>query len=238
QKALTLASAGQADPTAPATPQIVFAKRTLKNLEDARTRKVWIERFDREDGEVKNGWVPVLGYGIDVAIKGKKLVFEGQQKSEQDGGKTRLQKDLTGQTILKLEAKLDLTKAPDARAGIRFETEKGSAILYKDGGDLCIAHSLTGMQITSDPVRVFAWPKDDRPHVIAIEIEDAAMGIVSFWLDGERRADVKIAQMGRAAKPVVSVFTAAPVDKSFLVTFEEIRVYAQRPQTPGKSGGF
>ncbi len=239
QKALTLASAKQADPTAPATPDIIFAKRALKNLEDARTRKVWVERFDREDGDVKNGWTPILGYGIEIGIKGKKLVFEGSQKSEQDGGKTRLIREVTGQTVLKVEAKLDLSKAPaDVRAGIRFETEKGSAILYRDGNSLCTATSLQGMQITSDPEKIFAWPKDDRPHILAIEIEDPAMGIVSFWLDGERRADVKIAQMGRAAKPVVSVFTAAPVDKSFVVTVEEVRIYAQKPVTPGKSGGF
>ncbi len=227
------------EPAAQLTPEAVFARRALKNLEDARTRKVWIERFDREDtNDVKNGWTPVLGFGVEVGIKGKRLVFDGTQSRDTDGGKTRLWRDFSGQTVVKAEARLDLTKAPDARAGIRFETERGSAILYRDKDDLQIATSLTGTTITTDPVKIWSWPKDDRPHTIAIEVEDPAAGIVSFWLDGERRGDVKIGQIGRAQKPVVGVFVAAPVGTAFTAVCEEVRVYALKPAAPGKSGGY
>ncbi len=95
-----------------------------------------------------------------------------------------------------------------------------------------------GPQITEDRVKIGAWPKDDRPHVLAIEIEDVGASLVSFWLDGDRLGNpIKIGTMGRATKPVLSVYAAAPAGTAFVAVAEEVRVYAQRPQPSGKSGG-
>jgi tetratricopeptide (TPR) repeat protein len=235
QRALVAANP---DPAAPPTPEVFFAKRALKNLEDARTRRVWIDRFDQDEGDVKNGWTVHAGYGVDVSVKGKKLVFDGTQKSEVDGGKTRISRELPGQTIVKFEARLDLSKARDARAGIRFETDKGNAIVFRDKDELFMATANQGPQITEDKVKIGAWPKDDRPHVLAIEIEDVGASLVSFWLDGDRLGNpVKIGTMGRATKPSLSVFAAATAGTALVAVAEEVRIYALRPQASSKSGG-
>jgi tetratricopeptide (TPR) repeat protein len=221
-----------------------YARRALKNLEDARTRRVWVDRFDRDAGDVKNGWVADQGFGVEVAIKGGKLSFSGTQQRDTDGGKTRLARDILNQQAVKLEATLNLANAGDARCGIRFETERGGAILFRDKDDILqAAVSASGNKNWADPKPLGAWPKDGRSHVIAIEVEDPAQGIVSFWLDGERKPEIaKIQGLAKSTGRVqVAVFGAAPIGSQYGFTVDEVRVYARRPDDGSASkggGGF
>ena len=221
----------------------VFGLRALKNLEDARTRRVWIDRFDRETADVENGWLSEQSVGVNVALKDKKVVFSGTQARE-DLGKTKLFRDVVGQQALRVEVRLDLKDAADARCGIRFETDKGSMILFRDqDGALQAAKAMSGgigNAVYDNPIKVGEWPVEGRSHVLAIEIEAPDTGNVSWWLDDQRLLMDKIAAVGRATKAQVTVYGQAKTGSSYGFSVEEVRVYAKRTdltQAP-KGGGF
>lgn len=212
-------------------PQDAWAARGQRNLEEARTRRMWVDAFDRPGSEVKNAWRVEAPFGLKVEMADGKVFLAGRQQNEADG-KTRLVRTVQGEHVVKLEARLHLDRlGEEARAGLRMETERGGVVvLFRDGdGGLKVTWGKSKTAPLEDPRPLGAWP-GPGPRTLAIEVENPQDGTVALWVDGVRRGELKVPGFGRdRADAELSVYAQGTrLDQRVEVVLEEVRIYVRR----------
>ena len=222
-------------------PTDAWALRGLRNLEEARTRRVWVDSFDRAGTEVKNSWRAEAPYGLKVELADGRAFLSGRQANEADG-KTRLSRTVSGEQVVKFEARLVLDRAGSAtRAGIRFELPAGGGVvLFRDvDGALKVLWAKGKVGPTEDPRSLGPWP-GPGPHVLAIEVENPADGSVALWVDGVRRGELKLAGLGAPrAEAELSVYAqGTQLGEQVEVVVEEVRVYVRREASSRTGSGY
>lgn len=223
-------------------PQDAWAARGLRNLEEARTRRVWVDGFDRPGPEVKNSWRVEAPFGLKVELADGKLFMSGRQQNEPDG-KTRVARSVQGEQVVKLEARLHLDRlSSNARAGIRFAAPErgGEVVLFRDvDGALKVTWTARKNAPLEDPQPLGTWP-GPGPHTLAIELENPQDGTVALWVDGTRRGEVKLAGFGKDRGEVeLSVYAQGTREgEQVEVVVEEVRVYVRREPGARTGSGY
>ncbi|MCO5171031.1 MAG: tetratricopeptide repeat protein [Planctomycetes bacterium] len=211
-------------------PQDGWAARGQRNLEEARTRRVWVDAFDRPGREVKNAWRVEAPFGLKVEMVDGKVFLAGRQQNEAEG-RTRLVRTVQGEHVVKLEARLHLDRLGEsARAGLRFETGHGGVVLFRDtDGGLKVTWSKSKTAPLEDPRPLGAWP-GHGPRTLAIEVENPQDGTVALWVDGVRRGELKVPGFGRdRGDAELSVYAQGTrLDEQVEVVLEEVRIYVRR----------
>lgn len=220
-------------------PRDAWAARGLRNLEEARTRRVWVDTFDRPGPEVKNSWRVEAPFGLRVELVDGRLFMTGTQQNEPDG-KTRLGRTVQGEQVVKLEARLLLDRlSAGARAGIRFAApERGAeVVLFRDvDGGLKVTWTARKKAPLEDPRPLGEWP-GPGPHTLAIEVENPQDGTVALWVDGVRRGEVTLPGFGKDRADVeLSVYAQGTREgEQVEAVVEEVRIYVRRE--PGARAG-
>jgi Tfp pilus assembly protein PilF len=219
-----------------------WARQGLKNLEEARTRRVWVDLMDRPKGDVLNGWRVEAPYGLTAGLDGSRLVFGGSQ-ANQAGGKTRVLRTVAGEQVVKFEVELVSLADNAVRCGIRFESRSGKAVLFREpqGGRLMLSVA-KGNAGFNDATDLGPWPGAGA-HTLAIDVEDPRKGVVAFLLDGQRRGEAKLGGFGRQRGGVDLVIYAQGPELGDQARFavQAARVYVLRGPRSGGSkdgGGF
>jgi tetratricopeptide (TPR) repeat protein len=221
-------------------PKDAWATRGLRNLEEARTRRVWVDSFDRAGPEVKNSWRVEAPFGLKVELADGRAFLSGRQANEAEG-KTRLSRTVAGEQVVKLEARLVLDRAGSAaRAGLRFETPTGiGVVLFRDAdGALKVTWTKSKTAPPEDPRPLGEWP-GPGPHTLAIEVENPADGTIALWVDGVRRGELKLAGLGAPrGEAELSVYAQGlQLGEQVEVLVDEVRVYVRREAGAGRTGG-
>ncbi|RMG13082.1 MAG: hypothetical protein D6731_12745 [Planctomycetota bacterium] len=219
-----------------------WARRGLRNLEEARTRRVWEDRFDRSDGELLNGWRVEAPFGIDVSLRNGKLRLWGDQKNE-PGGKTLVSRDVQGERVVKFEVRLALDGGNVGRVGVRLHNGAATAVLFVDPADGRVKMATArGKQGFSNPADLGSWPGPGA-HTLAIDVEDPRKGEVAFAIDGEVRARARLPGVasGRRRTTLAVYGQGLALGDAVRAFIERARVYVLRPPTPSgdpRRGGF
>jgi hypothetical protein len=215
-----------------------WAARGLKHLEQARSRRVWTDDFDRPDGDVLNAWTVEAPFGVQPRIVDKALSFSGAQKNDPQG-KTQLFRAVSGETVVKLAAKLRIADTNQGRAGIRMESKSYQAILFRnpqDGG--VYSSTRRGNQPWSTPKNLGRWP-GPGPHTLAIDVEDPKRGRLAFLVDGDRRGTAEVGNTSRRHAVTLSLYAQGSQEGDRVeFSVEQAWIYVLRPPKKAKPGGF
>jgi tetratricopeptide (TPR) repeat protein len=226
-------------------PNDPWANQALRNLEEARTRRVWTDGFDREGPEVRNSWEPFQDNGVTIQLTDQAVHFSGTQ-SGQARAKTTLTRRVQGEQVVKFEARLEVdpTQVEAARLGIRYETENGlSLVFYRDmDGLLRYAISRGRSQDWEDPVEVGRWPASGS-HVLALDVTDHRKGEVSLLLDGERLGDPVLVRGLERRRPedyvdLVIYGQGDVIGSRVEFSVDDVRIYVLREGQARRDGGF
>ncbi|MGE0711112.1 MAG: hypothetical protein AB7N76_07090 [Planctomycetota bacterium] len=215
-----------------------WAARGLKHLEQARSRRVWTDAFDRPDGDVLNAWTVEAPFGVQPALAGKKLRFAGAQKNDAQG-KTQVYRSVSGEVVVKLEARVALAPTNQTRVGLRFEARAWQAVLFRNPQDGHVyASTRRGNQPWTDPADCGAWGGEGA-HTLAIDVEDPPRGTVAFLVDGERRGEAILGNLNRPEPVTLALYgQGGQLDEVMDFSVEQVWVYVLRPPKDKKPGGF
>jgi len=222
-------------------PGNAYAKRALRNIQESRTRRVWSDSFEREDGsEVQNRWLSSGAFGMRVRIDKGMAVFSGAQ-SNLELGKTELSRTVDDGAFVKLEVSLVTAGSGAARVGIRVRGRSGAELILFRSGD---GKKLMGgsRRSKSSPIETLdfgRWPGDVKAHTLSIEIEDEGKGVVSFALDGERVGEIKAPSFRGKVKPSeLVIYGQAKLGKSWRLAVDKVRLFVRREVGVKKKGGL
>ncbi len=211
-----------------ADPSLGYARRGLDYLVKARTRRVWSDAFEREDGpEIRNRWSEVERFGADIEVAGGRVVFKGAQSNDPKG-KTMLTRSINGARVVEFSAELEVLEgAEHSRFGLRLETVRdGVVVVYRQpDGKLVLAYRY-GSTWTG-PEEAGVWPDDGKPHRLAIEVGDA--GKVEILLDEQVRASCELATLARAQAYDLVIFgRGEAIGNAWRAAADEVNVYIKR----------
>lgn len=220
-------------------PDDAWAKGGLRNLEEARTRRVWTDAFDRTS--LGNMWKVSSPFGVKVNVQGNRLRFAGKQ-TNQDDGKTTVYHEVSGETVVKLEVRLSMSDVNAGRAGIRVEYRSRHVVLFRDPADnkLYVSNSRDGGKLWADPRPIGRWPGGGN-HTLAIDIEDPSTGKVAFIVDGRRASTtLTIGGIRRTRRCRLVIYgQARKLDERVEFGVDQARVYILRePESGPRKKGF
>lgn len=209
-----------------------WAQQGLRNLEEARTRRVWVDLF--EQAEVENSWKAVTDFGVQVRQAQGQLRLSGSQTNDPEGN-TRLSRTVDGEVVVKFEVLLEV-QSPTTRAGLRWERDRGAAlVLFRDfDGKVRWSTQPDGKQGWSDPLELGDWPAQGK-HALAIDVIDPQRGEVALLLDGKRLQTVRMNGFGqKGGGPVrLAIYgRGKALGDKVEAAAEEARVYVLRPEAP------
>ncbi len=215
-----------------------WATQGLRSLDEARTRRVWTDGFDRAGPDVLGGWTVEASFGVDVRLQEGDLRFEGTQANSAEG-RTRVGRSVSGEQVVKLEAVFRPSELNAARFGIRFETGSHKVVLWAAKGRVLVSVATGGGGTWATPTDLGPWP-GVASHALAIDVTDPAKGTVALLVDGERRGELTLSGMGRGRGPVeVALYVQGDaLGERASVSAEEVRVYVHREPGARPSGGF
>jgi tetratricopeptide (TPR) repeat protein len=220
-------------------PDDAYAALALRRLDEARERRLWRDDFRRADGQdVRNRWDEDERFGIQAAIRGRRLVLSGKQVSE-DMGRTQVTRTVEGAQFAELRVRLDAARAGAARAGIRLTVRDGEVAFFRaPDGSVAYATRLGSKKDWTDPVRVGMWPRDAGAHELWLAVGGPNRDELIFGMDQDEAARAKLTPFGKASSFACGIYVQAPVDAPVEVTVEEARIFVAREKRAGKSGGY
>jgi tetratricopeptide (TPR) repeat protein len=203
------------------SPDHAYAKTALRNIREARTRKLWSDDFERADSEVvKNHWIEDERFGVEIGISGKKVRFTGRQ-SNQPGGKTRLERKIEGKQLASFEVRLNLDGATEARAGLRIESDHGTIVLFKNkSGEIEYYYRIRAKE---EHKGIGTWPAGD--HWVSIKVDEAERDLVRFLLDGRELAQCKVPGFRRARSYSAVLYGDAEMETEWTLRVDEVKIY-------------
>lgn len=210
----------------------------LRQLDEARARRVWADAFDRDGPEVLGGWAVEAPYGVTVALRDGAVRFDGSQANEAVG-KTRVFRKLEDEQLARFEATVSASPVNRVRFGLRVEGTKRRVVLFFDpAGEVLRASIGKGKGPWSDPIDLGPWPPGR--HTLAIDVQDRKADRVVFWIDGQQRGELKLPGIGRArdAVELTLYVQGSALGERADVAFEQARVFVERPEATRRGGGF
>lgn len=219
-------------------PKDAWATQGLRNLEEARTRRVWTDTFERKGPSVLNAWKVESSFGVNVKLQGQRLRFSGKQANEAEG-KTVVWREVRGETVVKFEATFGVADTNQARCGLRLELGARHLVFLRDPRDdtLYMSVSRNGGSLWADAKPLGSWPGSGN-HTLAIDVEDAKLGKVGFTVDGQRRGGIKIGNISRVRTTRLVLYgQGTKLDDTAEFSVDVARVYVLRaPDGPRKKG--
>jgi len=215
-----------------------WARRGLRNLEEARTRRVWTDPFEGQTLEAS--WQGSADFGVDLRVADGLLYFSGKQANRAEG-RTAVLRSVQGEQVVKLEAALVFEPTSEARAGLRYVVPDGPGVLlFRDyDGRLRAAHRANTRSGWEDPVDLGPAPRRGE-HVLAIDVVDPKRGDVALLLDGEERGRLQVKGLGvRSARAGVdlSIFAVErELGRPVELGVEAARVYVHRTRAERRGG--
>lgn len=211
-------------------PQDAWAAQGLRNLEEARTRRVWLDSFDQ--AEVENSWKATADFGVGVRASGGRLLFQGAQQNDAEGI-TRLTRTVEGERVVKLEALLEVGGAT-TRAGLRWELAGGAGVvLFRDfDGRVRCSQLDDPRRGWSDPLDLGPWPAQGA-HALAIDVTDPQKGELALLLDGKQLHTLRLNGFGaKQAGAVRLALYARGKGQGDRVeaAVDQVQVYVLRPE--------
>ncbi|MEZ6183860.1 MAG: tetratricopeptide repeat protein [Planctomycetota bacterium] len=164
-----------------------WASAGLLALDRQAARRVWQDGFSGTT--LQTLWKREADYGLKVSAADGHAVFQGSQQNDAQGI-TSLMRRVDGEQVVQVVAVLDLPPG-GYRAGVRFESERGGAVLFRDFDGLLRYATSNGRQGWNDPVELGSWP-GSGPHRLAIDLAEPAKGGVRFVLDGEVLGEAEV----------------------------------------------
>jgi tetratricopeptide (TPR) repeat protein len=217
------------------SPNDAYATAALKLVTLNASRSLWEDDFNRPDrDDPGRGWMPAENFGIDVKISGGRLLFEGTQTVE-DWGTTAMERAVRGETFVRFEATLDLSKSSGARAGIRVtarrqeNTDKaGLFLLVDDNGQLAVASSSN----VANPLdlKQIGAPADISDVRLTIEKSTNSRGEIEYvmMVDGEQKHVLKGEALANMPNLVVGVFGQAPRQTEWQARVKKARIIEKK----------
>jgi hypothetical protein len=211
----------------------LWAQQGLRNIDEARTRRVWIDPFGQ--AEVENSWKATTDFGVLLRPADGKLRLSGTQANALDEGITRLTRTVEGEVVVKFEVVLEVT-SPTTRCGIRWERDRGSGlVVFRDfDGRIKVSTQEDAKRGWSDPLELGPWPAEGA-HALAIDVVDPQKQEVAVLLDGKRLHLQRLNGFGtRTPTPVrLAIYARGQALGSRVeAAAEEARVFVLRPEPP------
>ncbi|MCA8921511.1 MAG: tetratricopeptide repeat protein, partial [Planctomycetes bacterium] len=177
-----------------------WATAGLDALARQAERRVWSDGF--AGSSLQTLWKRDADFGLRVEAEDGRAVFRGSQSNDAQGI-TSLMRRVDGELVVQVEATFTLP-AGGYRAGVRFESERGGAVVFRDF-DGVIRYALSdGRRGWDNPVDLGTWPADGA-HRLAIDLSDPAKGLTRFLLDGKPLGEVEVSGLRVAGRKVTSV---------------------------------
>jgi tetratricopeptide (TPR) repeat protein len=220
-------------------PESRYASLALRRIAEAHERRVWRDDFHRADAQdVKNRWEEEERFGIEAAIRGRRLVFSGRQASE-DMGITRVRRPVDGARLAEFRVRLEAAAAGPARVGIRLESREGGEIAFFRAPDDSLAYvARPPNRDFGDPQRAGSWPREAGPHELWFAVGGPDRGEIVFGVDQDETARVKLPGFGKATSFACSIYVQAPLGAPVDVAASEARIYIVKEKRAGKAGGY
>ena len=217
-------------------PESAYARRGLDYLENARTRRVWSDTFERSDGaDVRNRWSEDERFGVHVRLESGRVVMGGRQ-ANQANGTTRLVRRVVGAPVAEFTAMLNTSRAGEARVGMRLEAGRdGDVVVFREGDGRLLLAWRVGTAWSKEPVDCGQWPSDGGSHRLAIEVVDLAAGRVAVLVDDERRGECEVPSLGRARQMDLVVYGRAEVGVAWTLVLDEVSVFVARQSAGGQA---
>ena len=215
-------------------PDDAWAAAGQRNLVEAQTRRFWADPF--EQAQVDASWSEHAEYGVRIKVESGRLVFSGPQANSANG-KTMVSRVVKGEQLVRVEAAYDMGPG-DARAGLRWQAEKGATVvLFHDfDGKVRYSWQRNARSGWEDPVELCDWPGTGA-HVLAIDLVDPKQGQVEFSVDGQLVGQLKLA--GRPGDDTVSLYVQGrKLGHDLDVAVDEVRLYVHRDAPRQRGGGF
>lgn len=220
-----------------AEPDLSYAGLALRRLEEAETRRLWRDDFERPDGkDVRNRWLEDERFGIEAGLRGGRLVLAGTQASE-EMGRTSIVRDVDGLRFAEFRARLDPGGQGRARAGVRLAVREGEVVLFRSPEGRIAFAARTGAA-WSEPRDLGAWPAARGARSLWISIGGPQRDEVVFGIDEEELARVKQSAFGRANAFSCALYVQAPVGAAVEVAVDEALVFVAREQRKTAGGGY
>ncbi len=246
----------------PHPPALAYALRGLAQVEAAMTEEVWLDTFERPNGEqVLNNWLEQERFGVAIAIQGEALVFEGEQK-HQDQQLTVVQRALPAERLSRFRARVRIKQgAQNVRVALRLEESQedapdGVVIFRETDGTLGFSLNRGGESQVFLPAAEGAeedkekkdsgdandfdlarlsWPDDGLEHELEIRALTEQSGAVDLYFDGERLARGVQAPLGRGDAEIrVGVSGQAALGARYRFDVSRFEIMKKRRETKEK----
>jgi len=210
-------------------PGLEFAGLALRRLEEAATRRLWRDEFERPDAkDVRNRWTEDERFGVEAGVQGGRLTFTGVQTGE-ELGRTSVVRDVEGLRFAELRVVMDASRAGRARAGIRLAVSDGEVAFFRTPEGR-LAYAVRSQATWSESKDLGAWPAGGGAHALWIAIGGPARDEVVFGLDDKELAHPKISKFGGSNRFSCAVYVLAPLGASVDVSCDEAQLFVVKEQ--------